>query len=89
MIGRSDDANIRIIAPTIGREHCRLDPKGNGFTIQDLNSKNGTLLNGEKLDLAEEKVLKCRDEIAVGCVRLMFLKGEDDDGTVVDVETTT
>lgn len=88
VIGRDNSADIQIINGSISHKHCRLDPKSNSFTIQDLQSKNGTWLNKKKLDPEMEQLLSSKDIIRVGVVELMFLLDRKDaKDTVVDVET--
>ncbi|MEO8215455.1 MAG: FHA domain-containing protein [Acidobacteriota bacterium] len=50
-LGRDSDADIVIEAPTVSREHARvvIDDSGQ-ITIQDLDSKNGTFIGGQRLD---------------------------------------
>jgi pSer/pThr/pTyr-binding forkhead associated (FHA) protein len=42
-------------------EHCRIDRKGNDFTLTDLNSRNGTYVR-----IAEERVLEHGDYVFIG-----------------------
>jgi diguanylate cyclase (GGDEF)-like protein len=49
VIGRGRRADIRIEDPGVSREHCRLVRKEERLFIQDLNSRNGTLLNGDRI----------------------------------------
>jgi signal transduction histidine kinase/ActR/RegA family two-component response regulator len=48
-IGRLPDNDIQIKDKTISRKHLRLQRRGNRFVIRDLNSKNGTFVNGKIL----------------------------------------
>lgn len=45
------------------QKHCRIEKKGNKYILKDLQSKNGTFLNGEQI---LEAPLKAYDEIKVG-----------------------
>jgi len=49
LIGRDANAASGVIVsnPKISRLHCRIDCTENGYFITDLNSRNGTMLNGE------------------------------------------
>lgn len=49
-IGCSDDNDIVIEDPTVSRHHAVLYFNGNHFGIRDLNSTNGVVMNGFKID---------------------------------------
>lgn len=48
IIGR-EDADIIIDAPDLSRRHLRIAPVAEGWSIEDLESRNGTFVNGEPL----------------------------------------
>lgn len=48
-VGRLPDNDIQIRDKTISRKHLRIQRRGDKFVIRDLNSKNGTLVNGKLL----------------------------------------
>jgi pSer/pThr/pTyr-binding forkhead associated (FHA) protein len=59
----------------VSRRHARLLREGSAVYLMDLNSTNGTRLNGESLAAGVEKRLRDGDEIAVGKLRLyVFFK---------------
>jgi pSer/pThr/pTyr-binding forkhead associated (FHA) protein len=70
VIGRSEEANCRIEDPSISRAHARIDLEGNDWTISDLDSVNGILVNGFHKD---DYVLKTGDVIEMGGVQLRFV----------------
>lgn len=47
----------------IGKDHLKITRKEGCFYIQDLNTKNGTMVNGEKLHGSEKRKLEDGDEI--------------------------
>jgi CheY-like chemotaxis protein len=49
VVGRHTDADHRINDPTISRRHCAFSVRGGRVYVEDLGSRNGTLLNGEPL----------------------------------------
>lgn len=50
VVGRSSKADITIRDMGISRIHCQLKYDGHRCVIEDLNSKNGTLVNGRKIE---------------------------------------
>jgi predicted component of type VI protein secretion system len=54
-IGRLEDNTFQIAEQSVSSHHCEVLLKGNDVIVRDLNSTNGTYINGEKIS---EKVLK-------------------------------
>jgi pSer/pThr/pTyr-binding forkhead associated (FHA) protein len=51
LIGSSEDCDLVIDAPGVSGRHCRLTRDGDGrFTIEDVNSLNGTFVHGVRID---------------------------------------
>lgn len=63
-IGRAKTATLCIDDKTLSREHTRVWKDGSRYVVQDLGSKNGTLLNGRLLK--QPTALKNGDRIKVG-----------------------
>ena len=49
VIGRAEGCDIQVAEPTVSSRHCRLTRQGDGFTVEDLGSSNGTLVDGVKI----------------------------------------
>jgi CheY-like chemotaxis protein len=64
LIGRGNDCDLRLFDPALSRHHCRLVWRDDRLLIEDLDSRNGTLVNGEKVK--EPRVLVEGDSLAVG-----------------------
>ena len=62
-IGREHDNNIELKDPDVGRYHARVLYDRGRFVLEDLESSNGTWLNGEKIN---EAALKNGDRIKIG-----------------------
>ena len=62
-IGRSPDCDLIFSDPMVSRQHARIHVEGNMVAIHDLGSRNGTIVNGERVASTE---LKAGDEISVG-----------------------
>jgi DNA-binding winged helix-turn-helix (wHTH) protein len=50
VIGRVADANIRIDVPGVSRRHARLRVSGEAVFVEDLGSKNGTYVDGRRVE---------------------------------------
>jgi DNA-binding winged helix-turn-helix (wHTH) protein len=71
ILGReSDGGGIRIDSPTVSRRHARIVVSASSASIEDLESKNGTYLQGEPVTAAV--AIENGDEIRIGAVVLRF-----------------
>ncbi|HLG56203.1 MAG TPA: FHA domain-containing protein [Vicinamibacterales bacterium] len=70
VIGRAADATIQIDAPGVSRYHARILVAGLGATLEDVESKNGTYLNGTRITASAP--LSDGNEIRFGRVVLTF-----------------
>ena len=73
LIGRTDQCDITINDSSVSRKHTSIESKDERFLLQDLKSTNGTLVNGESIDV---HVLNHGDKIRVGRTILQFLGRE-------------
>ncbi len=71
--GRSDVADIFLGDVTVSREHARFVVDGEGLSVEDLGSTNGTYVNGERFD---SRRLQPGDEVIVGKFHLVVIAGE-------------
>jgi serine phosphatase RsbU (regulator of sigma subunit)/pSer/pThr/pTyr-binding forkhead associated (FHA) protein len=69
-IGRSRESDIFLPDQWLSRQHATIEQRGDGFWVNDLRSKNGTLLNGEPV--AEWLRLRPGDVITLGEHSLTF-----------------
>lgn len=81
IIGRDSSCDIQIDNIAVSREHARITRehsrinKGPGdYFVQDLDSANGTFVNGHKVD---KKMLSKGDEITIG-KHFLMVHFEDD-----------
>lgn len=70
VIGRGADAAIRIESGGVSRHHARILVNGGEARVEDLGSKNGTFVKGERI--ASGCLLQDGDEIRVGPVAVVF-----------------
>lgn len=52
IVGRTEDANVRVPLPSVSRRHCELTVDGSDLRVKDLGSSNGTYLNYKQIDHA-------------------------------------
>jgi len=72
-IGRAGDCDIVLPKRQVSRYHARIERDDNGYTVQDLDSKNGTYVNGQEIG-TEPYRLRDGDEIQVALyVKLSFV----------------
>lgn len=69
-IGRSADNDIAILDPYSSGHHSLIYKKDNRYVVRDNNSKNGTFLNGKKIQ--GETILNKGDEVLIGSTRIIF-----------------
>jgi pSer/pThr/pTyr-binding forkhead associated (FHA) protein len=70
-LGRATGADFGVDGALVSRVHCRLTalPEG-GLEVRDLDSTNGTFVNGKRVQTAQ---LASGDRIQVGRVELVAL----------------
>ncbi len=61
-IGRTPDNQLQIDNQGVSSQHAVIQPENGTFFIEDKNSKNGTFVNGEKID---RKEIKYGDSISI------------------------
>jgi pSer/pThr/pTyr-binding forkhead associated (FHA) protein len=71
-LGRNDDNELPIPEPSISSRHCVFILSGSDVIVRDLNSSNGTYVNGEPIT---ETILQPGDNIQVGVIDIKFVPG--------------
>jgi two-component system, NtrC family, response regulator HydG len=74
-VGREPSNSLYLPDRSVSRQHCLLRRAADEYHLIDLDSFNGTLVNGV---LITQHPLEHRDQIAIGDVCLLFLLREDD-----------
>ena len=67
-LGRGSECDVVINDVSISRRHAQVLRQANGYFVQDLESRNGTTVNGEPLQ--EPRLLLVGDIVCVGNIRL-------------------
>lgn len=63
VIGRSPEADARIEEAWVSRVHCAIDREGQALLVRDLHSRNGTFVNGRRVEVTQ---LRPGDRLTVG-----------------------
>jgi len=71
-VGRLDDNTFQIAEPSVSSHHCEVIQRGNDIVVKDLNSTNGTFINGEKIT---EAALKPGQILRLGKVEVRLETG--------------
>ena len=69
VIGRRSNCDFYVPLMSVSRRHCQLNRHQGVLKIRDLDSRNGTYLNGKRVD---EAVIKAGDYIKVGPLTFAF-----------------
>jgi pSer/pThr/pTyr-binding forkhead associated (FHA) protein len=84
VMGRRKDCDLRIPLDAVSRRHCRLFTEKDTLKIRDLNSRNGTIVNGQTV---EETLVNPGDKLTVGPLTfVMQVDGKPDKLDAVDTE---
>jgi pSer/pThr/pTyr-binding forkhead associated (FHA) protein len=70
-IGRVEDNTFQIADPSVSSHHCEVLLRGSDVVVNDLNSTNGSFINGEKF--MGESVLKPGQTLRLGQIELQLL----------------
>lgn len=63
LFGRNPDVNLILNDQKVSRRHALIRRRGDQYTLTDLNSRNGTFLNGKKIE--KETLLYANDRISI------------------------
>ena len=84
-IGRTEDNGVVVDDPRVSRRHASISHEPAGHRILDLQSRNGTRVNGKNVD-AEGRLLKSGDQISLGGNQVV-LSYHSDDSTISGTDT--
>ncbi|MEC7525588.1 MAG: response regulator [Myxococcota bacterium] len=75
LVGRSEECDIQLDDTKVSRQHARVAQREDGaWYVEDLGSRNGTLVNGERVDLS---LLKIGDRIQLSGETLLLFTRQD------------
>ncbi len=70
ILGRASECDLPLASDQISRQHCVLTRNDDSWSIEDLNSANGTFVDGQRI--RDPAPLKERSRIKIGNVRITF-----------------
>jgi pSer/pThr/pTyr-binding forkhead associated (FHA) protein len=68
-VGRHRNNDIVISDPKVSSFHARIDRSADGFVVVDLKSRNGSFINGRRVETGP---LTNGDELRMGPARLVY-----------------
>lgn len=68
-VGREANNSIQVPDSSVSGAHARIRKTPEGYLLEDLNSRNGTYVNGERI---QTRVLRNDDKIRLGKVHMVF-----------------
>ena len=86
IVGREPGVTVWLDSPRVSRHHARVVVNGTAATIEDLGSKNGTIVRGARI--SSPVGLESGDEIRIGPFRLSFRVGSGQATTESEVQST-
>jgi pSer/pThr/pTyr-binding forkhead associated (FHA) protein len=85
-IGRVEDNTFQIAEPSVSSHHCEILLRGADVVVKDLNSTNGTFINGEKV---AETVLKPGQVLRLGQIEMRLETDSTPSSTAPSSATST
>jgi predicted component of type VI protein secretion system len=77
-VGRSAGCQLSLDDPLVSRRHALLVVGRDGVTIEDLQSRNGVIVNGQRI--AARTAVHAGDKIVIGSQELTLLEGRESAG---------
>lgn len=71
VLGRSSSCGVQLPLPDVSRLHARLTCRKDEFLIEDLESTNGTFVNGVRI---QKCILRNNDQIQAGDAKIVFIE---------------
>lgn len=77
VIGRGSDCNLRLSSPQVSRRHCFLRVSRDGVTVTDLDSSNGTWVQGRRIPSGVRQDVGDGQQLSLGPIRfVVYLRQE-------------
>jgi predicted component of type VI protein secretion system len=75
VVGRSAGCQLSLDDPLVSRRHAMLVVTKDAVTVEDLESRNGVIVNGERI--SAKTLLQPGDKILIGSQELVLLRGRE------------
>jgi pSer/pThr/pTyr-binding forkhead associated (FHA) protein len=75
-IGRTSDNDVKLPESGISRQQCKIEGSPGNYSVVDLDSKNGTMVNGTRISTSQ---LKDSDTIVIGRITIVFKEDSEDE----------
>lgn len=79
VLGRDESNDVVLRDPAVSRVHARIERRGERWFLRDLDSSNGTFLNGRRVSV--ERAVFRDDELRLGNTVIVFRAGPPSDET--------
>jgi pSer/pThr/pTyr-binding forkhead associated (FHA) protein len=76
-IGRAEGSDIRCPHETVSDQHCKFESFGSIWAVLDMESKNGTFLNGKRMGSGDQSPLKFGTKLILGEAQFLFLSTDE------------
>jgi len=81
VIGRGADVEVKLDDSSVSRQHATISSHQGGWAIEDQGSRNGTLVNGQKIE--QKVIVTPKDIIQVGAYTLKLIVQKTSDAKPV------
>ena len=82
-IGKGPRNDIVIADPAVSTAHAMVRLEGSAYTVNDIGSRNGTFVNGDRI--AESRQLNHGDVIGIGLTKLTFRLGDHSETGAIEI----
>ena len=72
-LGKSLEADVLIDRETVSKYHAKIEKQEADYYIEDLNSTNGTMVNGESLSYKQKRKLEINDIVQLADIQYKFV----------------
>ncbi|MBL8923039.1 MAG: sigma 54-dependent Fis family transcriptional regulator [Myxococcaceae bacterium] len=79
IVGGADAADLKLSDGSVSGQHVQLDPRPDGVFVRDLNSTNGTLIGGARIESA---IVEGHSVISIGRTLLSLTMDDEQDETL-------
>ncbi len=86
VIGRSSEANLKLVHPLVSRKHCIIAKHDNAYNVRNISTTNPVYVNHQGIS---EKRLYNGDQLKIGTFSITFLSDRPEDVKTVKMKVDT